>query len=130
MNVIFGDEKPKPVELAVPVVRANSGKLKWSLLSWIALRGLVAILMFGAKKYAANAWKQNPMPWTETAESGMRHLTKFLEGEDLDFDASCAGCIAKTCMNHSGLPHVDHLMCNAMFLSHYYHTKSGKDDRG
>ena len=31
--------------------RFNTGKLKWSLLSWKALEPMVRVLMFGAEKY-------------------------------------------------------------------------------
>ena len=32
-------------------LRYNTGKLKWSLVSWKALAPMVRVLMFGAEKY-------------------------------------------------------------------------------
>lgn len=82
--------------------RFNNGKLKWSLLHWPTVAGLVRVLMFGSKKYSANNWMKG-LPVTEISESMIRHLIAYLDGEDNDPE--------------SGLPHVDHIQCNAMFLA-------------
>ncbi len=95
-------------------LRFNEGKLKWSLISWRALEPLVKVLMFGAKKYAAHNWKKG-VKYTETCESLQRHMNAFLEGEDIDPE--------------SELPHVGHILCNAMFLSYMYQVRPDMDDR-
>lgn len=94
--------------------RFNGGKLRWGLVSWTALKPMVRVLMFGAEKYAPDNWKQG-LSWVETCESLQRHLNSFLEGEDDD--------------QESGIPHVGHILCNAMFLSYMYQLRKDMDDR-
>ncbi len=94
--------------------RYNVGKIKWSLVSWSALVPMVKVLEFGAKKYAANQWKQG-LSWVEVSESLQRHLYAFLEGEDDD--------------RESKLHHVGHILCNAMFLSYMFLFRKDLDDR-
>lgn len=94
--------------------RYNTGKLKWSLVSFSALEPMIKVLEFGAKKYSANQWKEG-LSWTEVCESLQRHLVCFLEGEDND--------------EESKLHHVGHILCNAMFLSYMFLFRKDLDDR-
>ena len=94
--------------------RRNEGKLKWSLVSWKALEPMVKVLMFGAEKYDDHNWKKG-LNYTETCESLQRHLNSFIEGEDND--------------QESGIPHVGHVLCNAMFLSYMSKYRKDLDDR-
>lgn len=84
--------------------RSNSGKLRLSLISPWAQEGLARVLTFGAQKYAAHNWAKG-LSFSETIDSLERHLAALKRGEDIDPE--------------SKLPHVDHIQCNAMFLSHY-----------
>ena len=94
--------------------RFNTGKLKWSLVSWRALAPMVRVLMFGAEKYDDHNWKKG-LKFTEVTESLQRHLNAFIEGEDDDPE--------------SKLSHVGHILCNAMFLSYMSLFKKDMDDR-
>lgn len=95
-------------------IRENEGKLKWSLVDFKALEPMVKVLEYGMDKYSAHNWKKG-LPVTEISESLIRHLISFLSGEDID--------------GESGLPHVGHIACNAMFLSHMALFRSDMDDR-
>jgi hypothetical protein len=95
-------------------LRYNEGKSKWGLLSWPALRELVAVLEFGARKYASWNWS-NGLSWSECFESLQRHLISWYQGEDKDPE--------------TGLSHIAHVMCNAMFLMHFIIFRTGRDDR-
>jgi hypothetical protein len=94
--------------------RHNSGKLKWSLVSWRALEPMVKVLMFGAKKYDDHNWKKG-LKYTEVCESLQRHINSFIEGEDND--------------KESKISHVGHILCNAMFLSYMFLFRKDMDDR-
>ena len=107
----------KPTEAA----KDDDGKLPLQLLCPIALAGTARVLQFGRDKYtkitgkdASHNWKMG-MPWTKVIGSIMRHLFAIKRGEDIDPD--------------SGLPHVDHLGCEVMFLQSYMAQGVGKDDR-
>jgi hypothetical protein len=95
-------------------LRFNTGKLKWSLVSWKALAPMVRVLMFGAEKYDDHNWKKG-LKYTEICESLQRHLNAFIEGEENDPE--------------SKLSHVGHILCNAMFLSYMSLFRKDMDDR-
>lgn len=95
-------------------LRYNEGKRKWGLLSWPALNELVKVLEFGAQKYASWNWS-NGLSWSECFESMQRHLLAWYTGEDKDPE--------------TGLSHMAHVMCNAMFLMHFIIMGTGRDDR-
>lgn len=95
--------------------RYNENKPLMSLASPLASEGIASILTFGAKKYAKHNWMKG-LPYTEVVDSLLRHVSAFLRGEDTDPE--------------SGLLHVDHIQCNAMFLSHFIHAgRTDLDDR-
>lgn len=94
--------------------RYNEGKLRWGLVDFDALSPMVRVLEAGAKKYSDHNWKKG-LSYTSTMESLQRHLNSFSRGEDLD--------------QESGLPHIGHILCNAMFLSYYYQFLPNFDDR-
>lgn len=79
-----------------------------------AITGCARVLMHGEQKYARNNWKKG-LPLTEIVDSLERHTLAFLNGEETDVE--------------SGLPHVDHILCNALFLSQLWHTRGDCDDR-
>ena len=95
-------------------LRFNEGKLRFDLIHPVAQTGLAKVLTVGAKKYAPRNWEKG-MSWTTVVASAERHLNAFKRGEDYD--------------EETGLLHIDHLQCNAHFLSTYYRTKPQFDDR-
>lgn len=90
-------------------LRYNKGKKEWSLVDYKSLEPLVDVLKFGADKYARDNWKL-PMPIQSIVDSMMRHVVAFADGEVNDPE--------------SGLPHIGHIMCNAMFIQ--YHMNQGQ----
>jgi hypothetical protein len=122
-------------------LRFNKGKLRYDLLDPDAVEGIVKVLTYGLEKYTvtdesgkiistgANNWKKG-MDWSSVIGSLKRHLAAIEKGEDYDFDKNCPKCISgERCDSHSGLLHIDHLMCNGMFLSAFYKIFPQGDDR-
>ncbi len=98
-NEVTIDKQPPSTAL-----RYNQWKLRWSLVDWKSIEPMVQVLEFGAKKYSEDNWKK-PMDKKQILNSAMRHLIAMMNGEENDPE--------------SGLPHVGHLMCNAMFYSYH-----------
>lgn len=103
-----------PVEVGEPAVgfgkandpvnkalRYNKGKLQYSMLDLTKLAECVKVLEFGKQKYARDNWKKG-LPTSEILDSLMRHLSAIQNGEVIDPE--------------SGLSHLGHLQCNALFL--------------
>lgn len=91
--------------------RFNEGKRKWSLVHFESMEPMIQVLEFGAKKYAPKNWMKGLDP-VEILESMQRHLGKLLDGEEIDPE--------------SGLHHMGHIQCNAMFYN--YMLKHKKDE--
>lgn len=95
-------------------MRFNQGKpqLSYILSAGYAIEGAAAVMENGAKKYARDNWKKS-FPKEQLIDSMVRHLTKFMNGEELD--------------DESGLPHVDHVLCNALFLAYHYNGRKPQE---
>ena len=85
-------------------VKKDEDKPRWELLPYDATKGVVEILTIGAKKYAARNWELG-IAYGRVFGAVQRHLTAWWQGEDFD--------------QESGLSHVDHALCELMFLSAY-----------
>lgn len=97
-------------------LRYNEGKPKLSFLLSAphAIHGLAKVMEYGSLKYSRDNWLKG-LPMTEVMDSMLRHIVSFNSGEDADPE--------------SGLPHVDHILCNALFLSEFFYVNPGTDDR-
>lgn len=112
---IFTDDEDLIFSNALmPGKRYNESKKRWSLIDLNVMEGMVDVLEFGAKKYGVNNWRKG-LKTTEIYDSLMRHLTEIMKGNDID--------------SESNLHHIDHVLCNAMFLSHMIKFKKEFDDR-
>ena len=82
-------------------LRCNGGKPKLSMVDLQSLYPCAQVLEFGAIKYSRDNWKKG-LPLTEILDSLMRHISALQNGELNDPE--------------SGLSHIGHIQCNALFL--------------
>tara|TARA_R110002153_G_scaffold249071_1_gene405326 strand:+ start:4492 stop:5250 length:759 start_codon:yes stop_codon:yes gene_type:complete len=68
---------------------------------YVMEEALAKVLTFGASKYKPNNWKECSDTGRYLA-AAHRHLNAIITGEDYDPE--------------TGLPHLDHMLCNLMFL--------------
>lgn len=101
--------------ITIKADRFNEGKPQWSLVDFESLIPMVRVLEFGAKKYSRDNWKKG-LTYSFVIDSMMRHIVALSKGELLDPE--------------SGLPHIGHIQCNAMFLARYMEHNKGLDDIG
>lgn len=80
----------------------DMGKPQMELLPFDALVEVAGVLTYGAKKYAADSWRHIPDAKNRYAGALLRHLAAHLSGESVD--------------QESGLRHISHVACNALFL--------------
>lgn len=80
-----------------------------------SLEPMVRVLEFGAAKYGRDNWKKG-LPPQEILDSLMRHLADLMAGEKND--------------KESGLPHIGHIMCNAMFFSYFAGKQNAEKNKG
>ena len=94
--------------------RFNTDKLRYDLINPQATEGLVRVLTAGSKKYSCHNWEKG-MNWDIVLASLKRHIAAFEAGEDYD--------------QETGELHVDHIQCNAHFLSAYVRVFPQGDNR-
>lgn len=109
-HIIVGDtfKNKDDSQLQEKAMRFNGGKPQWSLVHFKSLEPMIRVLEFGALKYAPRNW-QKPMDITQILESMQRHLAALFDGEEVD--------------NESGISHMGHIMCNAMFYNYHKSTQ-------
>lgn len=106
---------PELTEAPVTALRYNAGKPDYTLMDFKSMLPMIKVLDYGAKKYTVKItgqgevsgrenWKL-PMAPKEILKSMLRHVAALSDGEELDPE--------------SGLPHIGHIMCNAMFYSYH-----------
>ena len=88
------------------LIKFDSEKVRVELIETEFIWGVGRVLTVGAEKYAAHNWKKAKKNELSRYEGAMmRHLLAYMGGEKLDPE--------------TGLPHLHHLSCNAMFLCHF-----------
>ena len=94
--------------------KKDAGKPPMELVDPYAIQQLARVLEFGANKYAPNQWRGG-IEWTRVTAAVLRHTFAFLDGETFD--------------QETGLHHMAHVMCEAMFLVNFVQTHRDMDDR-
>jgi Domain of unknown function (DUF5664) len=94
-------------------IKYDQDKLPMDLLDPDAIEGLVKVLQFGAKKYAAHNWRGG-ISYSRLIGALLRHTFAILRGQYVD--------------EESGLPHIDHVGCCWMFMSHMMKKRPDLDD--
>lgn len=106
--------KPTQEQMSAALgIKYDQGKPRMDLLDAAALEGLAKVLTFGANKYAADNWRAG-IQYSRLISSLLRHLAAIQRGELIDPE--------------SGLPHIDHLGCNWMFLSNFMKQQPEKNN--
>lgn len=80
----------------------DAGKWRFSLVPLNALKSVINVLEFGAKKYAPDNWKTVPDARARYFDATIRHVMAWWGGEKND--------------GESGLPHLAHAICCLLFL--------------
>lgn len=91
-------------------IKADSGKLQWSLMPFEELKDVVKVLMLGAKKYSPDNWKKCD-DVKRYKDALMRHVISYVSGDERD--------------EESGLSHLAHAVCNCLFLM-WFDDQKGK----
>lgn len=87
----------------------DKGKLRYSLIPPVALKGLAEVLTFGAEKYEPDSWQAVENGEVRYLDALYRHLEAFRAGEAIDKD--------------SKLHHLKHALCNVAFLLYFEENK-------
>jgi len=82
-------------------LKFDSGKLRMDLIPPEAVEELAKVLTYGAQKYGDRNWEKE-LDTGRVVGALLRHLLAWQKGERLD--------------QESGLRHLSHLLCNAVFL--------------
>lgn len=88
-------------------------KTRWDLVPLVAVEQVAKVLTFGAVKYEANSWQRLENAESRYQAALLRHLTLWQDGEAID--------------QESGLPHLAHVACNAIFLLWFEIKKGGSN---
>lgn len=92
----------------------DSGKPRLDLIPPEAMFALGRVLAFGAQKYADRNWEKG-FAWGRSVAALLRHLFAWIGGQDKDPE--------------TGFCHLDHVLCNVVFLVTFWHRNVGTDDR-
>lgn len=88
------------------MLKYDDGKVRLELIDPEFIEGVGKVLTFGAGKYEPDNWKKGTSVDEKKIQGSLyRHLTAYMKGEVIDAE--------------SGLSHLYHIGCNAMFLAYY-----------
>ena len=86
--------------------KMDLGKPMYRLIPFHLFEGLARIRQYGVEKYGSeDSWKDVPDARKRYTDALLRHIFAWLAGEKLD--------------KESGLRHIDHALCNLMFLVYF-----------
>ncbi|MBP3622001.1 MAG: hypothetical protein J6J16_09605 [Lachnospiraceae bacterium] len=86
-------------------VKHDEHKNRLDLIEPEFIEGVGEVLTFGAEKYEPNSWQKVEDAENRYYAALFRHLMAYKRGETVD--------------QESGLSHLKHIACNAMFLLHF-----------
>jgi hypothetical protein len=81
----------------------DGDKARFDLIPLLAMEGAAKVMGFGAKKYGEWNWLAVDNAEARYTAAMLRHLALHQAGELRDHE--------------SGLKHIDHILCNALFLA-------------
>ena len=93
----------------------DEGKPEFELLPFELMSGVNKIFQYGANKYQVNNWKKPDFLMSRAYNALLRHMFAFWNGEDYD--------------KESGLLHLDHAMCNLLFMKYHLLNTPAADHR-
>lgn len=93
---------------------AEKPKLPFAQLPFEALEECAAAQLDGNKKYRPLSWRAG-MSWRENMDAALRHISKFMQGEEVAED--------------SGVHHCAHAALRLLYQVTWSKTQKGKDDR-
>ena len=93
-------------------MKDTKGKANWSLINLKDIEPITRVREHGTKKYKDpyNWVRVDPVDYVNAIK---RHLTEMDENGIYGLD------------DESGLPHINHIQCNAYFLSYFERTNHG-----
>jgi hypothetical protein len=83
----------------------DDNKPNWNLMPWHALGEVQRVMDYGAKKYSENNWMYVKRPRPRYSAAMFRHIIAYARGETHD--------------SESGLHHLAHAVCCALFIIHF-----------
>lgn len=95
-------------------LKFDAEKPRVDLLPTFPLMQVAKVLTFGANKYAADNWRAG-ISYRRLYAATLRHLFAWNDGEDLDPETQ--------------LNHIDHAICELLFLRQMIESKPELDDR-
>lgn len=121
--------QPQPVAMTAPIeMKFDGGKLRWGLIMvgmQAAIRGVVAVGTFGARKYADDSWQTVPNAQKRYKDALYRHLDNIAERGDQSTDIDFVDGVDKG----SGLLEWYHVAWNALALSWFASREAHRQAR-